>query len=208
MNPTTSCSTSRRRRFCLFCLAPLLFLGLIIGGWMLYGIHVQYRLGTVSENQVYKSATMPPAAMAALAQRLHLRSVIDLRTTQEGQDSTNTSPGEDIVSEATALAAVGVKHIHLPSAQVPDQATVDRFLTLIRDPAHRPTLIHCYHGIGRTELFCALYRIECEGWNPEDARLATRFIVAGSSFSANADKGRFLKEYRPQRLVAAVPPKP
>lgn len=205
MDTSVPTPSRRWRRLWLPCLGLLFVLGLGAGGWSLYWIHVLHRLGTVSEGQVYKSGTMPPAEMAAVAQRLHLRSVIDLRTTLVGQDSTNTTPTEDVAGEAAALTAVGVRHIHLPSAQVPDQATVDRFLAEIRDPANRPTLIHCYHGIGRTELFSALYRIECEGWDPEKARQATRFILAGSSFSANAEKGRFLKEYRPQRLAQPSP---
>ena len=139
---------------------------------------------------------MPPGEMQKVAKRLGLRTVIDLRTFTPGQDSTNTTDIETIRSEGTSLAAIGVRQIHLPTPQVPSEATVDRFLKVMADPANLPTLIHCYHGIGRTELFVAVYRIEFEKWDNERARAGTRAILAGSSFSDGAEKGQFLINYR------------
>ncbi len=197
MDATTADPVRRPWRPWQLALAALLLAGAVAGGWTLYWVFVQHRLGTISEGRVYRSGRMPPAEMAATAQRLGLKTVIDLRTSREGQDETNTTDQREIESEAAALAAVGVRHIHLPSSQVPDQATLDRFLAEIRDPSIYPTLIHCYHGVGRAELFSAVYRIEQEGWDPDAARCATRFIVAGSSFDVDKQKGVFLKDYRP-----------
>ena len=172
---------------------------ILFGGWYAYDVHIRHRLHAVTDGQVYKSAAMPPEEMATVAKRLGLRAVIDFRTYVPGQDSTNTTPLEDIRGEARALAAIGVRHIHLPTPQVPDAAVVDKFLSVMADPANRPVLIHCYHGIGRAELFTALYRIEFEGWSNDRARHATRFFLPGSSFSDRTAKGRFLMTYQPQR---------
>jgi protein tyrosine phosphatase (PTP) superfamily phosphohydrolase (DUF442 family) len=172
-------------------------LAVAAGGGSLYQIHVRHRLGTVTEGKVYKSGTMPPAQMAKVARELGLRTVIDLRTYTPGQDSTNTTDLQVIQAEETALGSVGVRHIFLPTPQVPTAETVDRFLKVMNDPANLPTLIHCYHGIGRTELFVAVNRIEFEHWSNEKARGATRFLLAGSSFSDTAEKGQFLIHYRP-----------
>lgn len=168
-----------------------------VGGWNAYDIHVRHRLGTVAQGQIYKSGTMPLAQLQKVAKDLGLRSVIDLRTYAPGQDSTNTTGLETIQAEASALTAIGVRHIHLPTPQVPTEATVDRFLEVLSDPANRPVLIHCYHGIGRTELFVAIYRMEFEHWPNEKARAATRLLLAGSSFSDNAEKGQYLIHYKP-----------
>lgn len=173
------------------------------GGWNLYDIHVRHRLGVVTHGQVYKSGAMPPDQLQKVAKDLGLRAVIDFRTTIEGQDSTNTTRSETVQAEASALAAIGVRHIHLPTPQVPSDETVDRFLKVMSDPSNRPALIHCYHGIGRTELFVAVYRMEFEGWPNEKARAATRFLLAGSSFSDRAEKGQFLIHYKPH-LTQAV----
>lgn len=140
-----------------------LTLALVGGGWKLYDVHVRHRLAVVTPGQVYKSAAMPPEEMASVAKQLGLRSVIDLRTFVPGQDSTNTTSVDTIEAEKAALKAIGVRHIHLPTAQVPNEATVNRFLEAMADPANRPALIHCHHGVGRAELFTALYRIEFEG---------------------------------------------
>jgi len=189
------------RRILLWLALALL---LVVGGAKYYHIHYQYRLGTVTQGQVYQSGAMPPARMAAEAHRLGLRTVIDLRTFQPGQDSTNTTPLQDINAEGRALAAVGVRHIHLPTPQVPTPETVAAFLAVIRDPNNRPTLIHCYHGIGRTELFVALYRMEFEGWSNQRARSAARFFLPYSSFSDSSEKGRFLINYQAHPAANAL----
>ncbi len=193
----TAAAPSRRltRGWAALALAAALVLG--TGGWSLYDIHVRHRLGTVTRGQVYKSGAMAPEQLQRVAKDLGLRSVIDFRTTVEGQDSTNTTRPETVQAEAAALAAVGVKHIHLPTPQVPSEATVDQFLQVMSDPANRPALIHCYHGIGRTEVFVAIYRMEFEHWSNEKARAATRLLLAGSSFSDQAEKGQFLIHYKP-----------
>ena len=184
------------RRF-LVALGVAAGLGLGAGTWGVYNIHVRHRLGTVAPGRVYQSGTMPPERMAEVAHELGLKTVIDLRTSVEGQDSTNTTPLKAINAEAAALGAVGVRHIHLPTPQVPSEATVDQFLRVMADPANLPTLIHCYHGIGRTEVFVAVYRMEFQGWSNERARAATRLLLAGSSFSDQAEKGVYLIHYKP-----------
>lgn len=175
------------------------------GTWQLHFIHARHRLEAVRDGQLYRSGVIPPGEIASVARRLKLKTVIDFRTSREGQDATNTTPMALIKAEGDALTQVGVRHIHLPTPQVPSQATVDAFLRVLADPANRPVLIHCHHGIGRTELFAALYRIEFEGWDPERAWKATRFFLPGSSFSRTAEKGRFLLGYRPHAL--RLPPR-
>ena len=176
----------------------LLLVAVIVGGWQLYHIKVQHRLDTVTAGKFYKSGAMPPETMAEVAKELGLKTVIDLRTFVEGQDSTNTTAISAIEAEAAALQAVGVRHVSLPSPQVPGRDTVDKFLQLLDDPANQPALVHCHHGVGRAELFSAIYRMEYEGWDNERARDATRFFVPGSSFDDSAEKGRYLLNYVPR----------
>src|SRR6185295_6199653 len=123
-----------RRRLLL---GLVLALGLGGGGWKLYDIYVRHRLGVITQGQVYKSGAMPPAEMARVAKELGLHTVIDLRTFQPGQDSTNTTALDVIQAEAEALKAVGIRHIHLPTGQVPTEATLKRFLEVMADSANR-----------------------------------------------------------------------
>ena len=63
------------------------------------------------------------------------------------------------------------------------------------DKSNYPVLIHCYHGIGRAQVYSAVYRIEYEGWSNEEARQKAAFPVTFSSFDNGTPKGEFLKSY-------------
>ena len=64
------------------------------------------------------------------------------------------------------------------------------------DSSNYPVLIHCYHGVGRAQMFSALYRIEYEGWTNQEAREQTRLLLKGSSFDEGAPKGDYLINYK------------
>jgi len=167
----------------------LLAVALVVAGGYIYQVHFNYRFAAITDGKVYKSAAIPPDKLASYVDRYHLKTVVDLRDVDEQAD---------VDAERAALEQIGIHHVHLPTGQVPPQETVDRFLDLMANPDVYPVLIHCHHGVSRSVLFSALYRIEFEGWDPERARLATRFITDGSSFDTDARKGRYLQNYAPQ----------
>ncbi len=159
-------------------------------GWWLYWVRVQNRFATITEGEVYQSSAMTADEMAELVNEFGIRTVIDMRREDEG--------GENMVAERRVLADLGVIFFHLPSLQVPNDETVDRFLQYVADEEHRPFLIHCKHGEGRSVLFAALYRIEFEGWSNQRARQATRLILWRTGFSLDRPKGRYLDQYQPR----------
>jgi hypothetical protein len=59
--------------------------------------------------------------------------------------------------------------------------------------------MHCYHGEGRAPLYGAIYRMEYLGWDPEDARKATRFFSFRGSFRPGSGKGEFVRSYVPRK---------
>ena len=67
------------------------------------------------------------------------------------------------------------------------------------NPDNYPVLIHCYHGVGRAEMYSAIYRIEYENWLPEEARTSTRFLTKWSSFDIGKPKGDYLNNYKKQK---------
>lgn len=167
----------------------LLALSAVIAVGYIYQVHFNYRFAAITDGKVYKSAAIPPEKLASYVDSYHLKTVVDLRDVDEQAD---------VDAERAALEKLGVTHIHLPTGQVPPQETVDKFLELMAKPDVYPVLIHCHHGVSRSVLFSALYRIEFEGWDTERARLATRLITDGSSFDTDARKGRYLQNYVPQ----------
>ena len=107
-----------------------------------------------------------------------------------------------ISADQRNLVSAGLRYVHLPSRQVPEPVTCEAFLSEMRRSEAWPVLVHCQHGTGRSVLLSALYRIEVEGWSPEQARQATRWLTWGSSFAADRPKGRFLLDSRPARRRA------
>lgn len=173
----------------------LLVLASVVAALIWTFVEPRDRVRTIAEGKVYQSGVIPPEEIGEVVRRLGIRTVIDLR-----------EPVEEVQSERAALTAVGVKHVHLPSTQVPTEGTVSRYLDLMREPATYPVLIHCYHGTGRSVLMSALYRIEFEGWDHEKARRATRpalrWLFPGASFDVDAPKGEFLMKYVPRQAAA------
>ena len=87
---------------------------------------------------------------------------------------------------------------------------VDRFLAVMRDPKNYPVLIHCFAGIHRTGAYCAVYRMEMEGWSNEQA-IAELKSYGYVNFDIEDDIRGYLTTYRPCcdsttiRVCAACP---
>ncbi len=168
-------------------LVGILIVGADYGHWAV----LNYHFSTVTEGQVYRSGAMPPEKLQSIVRRYGIRAVIDLR-----------DPGEEVNEERAALTQLGVKHLHLPSEQIPKDETIDAFLEIMDHPEYRPVLIHCKHGEGRAVLFAAIYRMEYEGWSNERARRASRLLPWFGSFSSTRRKGIFILNYVRRRRAS------
>jgi uncharacterized protein (TIGR01244 family) len=75
-----------------------------------------------------------------------------------------SEPGADIAAEENAAKAAGLNYIHVPfTPKSPDLASVDKFLTAIRDPANDPAFIHCSGG-NRAAGFWLIKRVLVDHW--------------------------------------------
>jgi protein tyrosine/serine phosphatase len=172
----------------------------ITGGQYVYSKHINHNFKEISPNKVYKSGVIPPDQIADFVEDYNLKSIIDLRFPGTEDLINNPEIPEELLAEKAAVERIdGVRYINLGTDQVPTQETVDQFLDIMDDKSNYPVLIHCHHGEGRAPLFSALYRIEYEDWNNEDARAKTRLLLKGSSFDDGAPKGDFLMNYKPRR---------
>src|SRR4029453_3135887 len=84
-----------------------------------------------------------------------IKTVIDLSNDQE--------------TEAQSVAAAGMKfvRISLTTSAAPAEAAVEKFLSLVNDPANQPVFVHCQGGRHRTGVMTAVYRITQDGWAPD-----------------------------------------
>ncbi len=168
-------------------IAGLLIL-VISGGKYLYWAHVDNRFLAISEGKLYQSAAMSMDKLKEKVEEKGIRTVVDLR-----------SPRKMVDIERDYLTKLGIKYINLPSGQNPKDAVIDSFLEIMAKKQNLPVLVHCKHGMGRSVLLAALYRMEFEGWSGEDAtRKAFWQSGLGFEFLQSGDKGRFIKDYSPR----------
>ena len=174
---------------------PLLLALGSLGVYKLWNKYINYNFGVVTEGKVYKSAAINPDELDGFVQRYGIKTVIDLR--DEVSDQYHQ---EEIAAAVDQIE--GTRYVNIRSPQVPKRENLLQFYELLDDPANYPVLIHCYHGLGRTMLYVAVYRMEYEHESNEEARSKTRFIVESpvydSSFAAGERKGDFLINYKPR----------
>lgn len=124
------------------------------------------------------------AGFAALRER-GVRTVIDLRG------------GHD---ENALVASLGMKPVHIPISSgneaAPTLQQIEQFLAVVRDPANQPVFVHCKLGRDRTGAFCAVYRMEVDGWTRERALDEMRALGFQEK---TVGLTSFLKSYTPSR---------
>ncbi len=164
---------------------------LIIAGGMYYAYWslVEHRFTAVTEHQLYQSAEMQPSKLLRVAEKHGIRSVIDLRLSEDNAAL--------IEAEQLALEGSGVEYFHLPTGHEPSEKTVIDFLNIVGDPENRPVLVHCSQGTGRSVLFGAIYRIEFENWDNEAARRSVEPLHWRGNFGPDSVKGQYLISYEP-----------
>lgn len=175
----------------------ILIIGLaIFGKSYVYDYKINHNLEIITEGKVYKSGVIPPDEIPDYVKKYKIKSIIDLRFPGTGDEVNNPEIPTELTAEKDAISKIpGVNYFNNGSDQVPTQKNLDYFFEIMDNPANYPVLIHCYHGVGRAELYSALYRIEYENWTNDDARLATRFLVKWSAFDLGKPKGDFLHNY-------------
>lgn len=174
----------------------VLFISAIFGGKYAYDMHINHNFETITEGKVYKSGVIPPNEIADYVKEYKIKSIIDLRFPGTGDDVNNPEIPAELTAEKDAITKIdGVNYFNNGSDQVPTEQNIEYFLKIMDNPANYPVLMHCYHGVGRAELYSAIYRIEYENWTNDDARLSTRALVKWSAFDLGKPKGDFLHNY-------------
>ena len=151
--------------------------------WVLRG-----RVAAVEPGRLYRSALLSPDRLLDVCRRHGITTVVDFR-----------KEPEEARAEANVLARAGIRHVNLPTGQVPSAETVAQFLLLMDATRGQPVLIHCRHGVGRTGVFGAIYRMEYQGW-PRWLAITEAMVFSGfDSFGPGNSKAEFLSRYTPRR---------
>lgn len=183
----------------------LLGIVLIAVGNYVYNMNINHNFETITPGKVYKSGVIPPDEIESYVKKYHIKSIVDLRFPGTTDLKNNPEIPAELTSEQLAVAKIkGVTYFNNGSDQVPKQENLDRFFTIMDDKENYPVLIHCYHGIGRAEMYSALYRIEYENFTNEEARKGVRMLLHYSSFDDGTPKGEYLKAYQSRKELATL----
>ena len=191
--------TKNNKRIGFAVLAIVLFL---VGKYV-YDMNINHNFETITEGKVYKSGVIPPDELENYINEYHIKSVVDLRFPGTGDDVNNPEIPAELTAEKEAIEKIkGVNYFNNGSDQVPKQENLKTFFRIMDNPANYPVLIHCYHGVGRAEMYSAIYRIEYENFTNEEARSGVRTLVKWSSFDDGKPKGEYLKAYKSRKELA------
>jgi len=169
-------------------------------GKYVYDMHINHNFETITEGKVYKSGVIPPDEIDEYVSKYHIKSIVDLRFPGTGDLENNPEIPAELTAEKEAIAKIpGVNYFNNGSDQVPQQHNLDAFFKVMDNPDNYPVLIHCYHGVGRAEMYSALYRIEYEKMNRDEARTSTRVLTKWSSFDLGKPKGDYLHTYETRK---------
>ncbi len=151
----------------------LVILGVLVGGPLAY---LQYRrdnlrnFHVVRDDVLYRSGQLSLAGLKRLVHDYGIKSVITLRFAKVAGQA---PPDRD---EENFCKAEGLNYYRLPHLRwwssvgtIPAEKNVQEFLRIMNNPANHPVLIHCFAGMHRTGTFCAVYRMEVEGWTSAEA---------------------------------------
>jgi protein tyrosine/serine phosphatase len=144
----------------------------LIGGPLAYSWHRQQQFRNfriVDDGRLYRSGQMSISALKRTIEEYDIRTVINFESTKRERPL-------DAEEEKFCLAH-DIRYVRIRPREwwadangvVPAQQPVDQFLKIMDDPNSYPVLIHCFAGMHRTGSYCAIYRMEYQGWTNAEA---------------------------------------
>ncbi len=134
---------------------------------------------------LYRGAQPDAAGLRELEER-GIKTIVSLRHRE--------SVREDIVSAGMNLVEIPIR-ADVFGSEPPTDEEIRRFFETVLDPAMQPVFFHCAHGQDRTGTMAALWRIERNGWTPEEAIEEMHAFGYHDYFD---DLIEFVRAYRPR----------
>jgi protein tyrosine phosphatase (PTP) superfamily phosphohydrolase (DUF442 family) len=176
------------RKYILLSLTAFISLILVCALLYVKWAVLDYRVYEIDKGKVYRSMRIPYEKIQKVLLNHKIKTVIDLRNMDEPL----------IEEEKKAVRDIGLRYEQIPMDQMPSQQNIDNFLKLMDDPSVYPVLIHCRHGIGRTGVMSAIYRIEYEKWDNNKARIESNLLGGLGAFKKDEPKGALVMNYIPR----------
>ena len=98
------------------------------------------------------------------------------------------------------VEAAGMTPVEIPlkadlGSVPPTEDELREFFKVVLDPARQPVYIHCAFGKDRTGTMAAVYRLEMDGWTPDEAM---QEMEAFGYHNIYRDLVNFIKDYKPR----------
>ncbi|MDY3552076.1 tyrosine-protein phosphatase [Gemmata sp. JC717] len=125
--------------------------------------------GVVEPGVLYRSGQLTPPAFEQLLTDHAIKTVVSLRPVRDEAEKSDAH-------EETICQSRGIKFVRIPPREAgaepggsPLEPVAREFLAVMADPANHPVYVHCTAGRDRTGTVCAVYRVDHDGWSPEQA---------------------------------------
>ena len=164
-------------------------------------VSTKYRnLRVVKQGKLYRSGQMSPAGFERVCREYGIGTVVTLR------EQKADGKYDDEEFEQRFCANNKIAFHRFPQCEWTRTGkhqycatTLDSFLAILRDPKTEfPILIHCFAGIHRTGAHVAMYRMEVDGWTPQQA-IAELQSMGTVRTKFDNDLLTFLGSYTPQK---------
>jgi tyrosine-protein phosphatase SIW14 len=176
----------------------LLILAVMVGGPLWYKVEYDRRyrnFHVVDEGKLYRSAQLDVPSLKQLVREYGFRTIVSLRDGEKTLDR----------EEEEWAASMGIKHVRIPPRAwwtpdgkwpVPAEIGLAEFRDIMKNPRNHPVLIHCWGGVHRTGLYCAVYRMDFQHWLKPDA-IAEMRALGYTILDQHTDVQAFLERYQP-----------
>lgn len=185
-------------RLIRFALSVLILL-IIVGGplsYLRYEREHCRNFQVVHPGVLYRSGQLSLDGLKDVLHDHGINTVISLRYPQAGEE---LPPDAD---EELYCRRNGIRYFRIrplpwssPDGAVPAETALAEFFEVMDQPENYPVLIHCFAGAHRTGSFCAVYRMEYQGWTITEA--LTEMRQSGyETLSSDRDIFDYLQSYR------------
>ncbi len=155
----------------------------------------------VREDVLYRSGQFTIAGLERIVFEHDIRTVVNLRGHANGRPSADDHAEEAFCRKhKLRYVIIPPRHWEGPEGVATADIGVREFVDIMADPKNRPVLVHCFAGVHRSGAYCAVYRMEFEGWTNEQA-LAELKALGYAHLDEEGDILGYLSRYKP-RLAA------
>jgi tyrosine-protein phosphatase SIW14 len=163
------------------------------------------RLREVEPGRVYRAGEMTAGGIADTVARFQIRTIVNLQDDYPDPDLCRSFWDWRTLKESELCRSLGVRYVLIKPDLIPRRLTplerpaaLDEFLTLMDREDTYPVLIHCRAGLHRTGVVTAVYRMEYQGWTPDEAYEELKAHGFGDwvCTSANDYVNQYVLQYR------------